>query len=98
LTAASTDILTLYSGYKALMKSYVGLIGASSPQDKLFACPADLFYPNLIFTNNPNFGPQYVPQSLHDEPFLDYSSYAFNGGNNVNQTNKSKTFIRSIHV
>ena len=30
--------------YKRLMKSYVGLNGASSSQDKMFACPADTFY------------------------------------------------------
>ncbi len=91
LASASADILTLYSGYKALMKSYVGENGPSSPQDKLFACPADLFYPNWIFTNNPAYSRQYVPESLHDEPFLDYSSYVFNGGNNVTRTNQSRT-------
>src|SRR5579862_8857435 len=30
--------------YKQLVKAYVGLQGASSPQDKVFACPADMFY------------------------------------------------------
>src|SRR5262249_11518187 len=74
---SSSDVLNLYSGYKALMKSYVGLNGASSAQDKLFACPADLFYPNWIFTNNPAAGRQYLHESLHDQPFLDYSSYVF---------------------
>ncbi len=29
-----------YDAYKQLMKSYVGLKGASSAQDRLFACPA----------------------------------------------------------
>ena len=33
-----------YNAYKELMKSYVGLRGQSSKQDKLFACPADTFY------------------------------------------------------
>ncbi len=33
-----------YEAYKQLMKSYVGLSGASSVRDKLFACPADTFY------------------------------------------------------
>lgn len=91
LATATTDVLTLYSGYKSLMKSYVGVNGVASPQDKLFACPADRFYPNRIFTNNPGYSWQFVPRSLHDEPFLDYSSYAFNGGNNVTKTNKDKT-------
>jgi prepilin-type N-terminal cleavage/methylation domain-containing protein len=77
--AAGTNFPNLYSAYKQLMKSYVGLNGASSPQDKLFACPADRFYPNHIFTDDD--GPtEYVQKSLHEEPFVDYSSYSFNGG------------------
>ena len=93
LTSASTDVLALYSGYKALMKSYLGVNGAASPQERLFACPADQFYPNRIFTNSAVYQGQYVPESLHNEPFLDYSSYAFNGGNNVTRTNKNRTMI-----
>jgi prepilin-type N-terminal cleavage/methylation domain-containing protein len=60
--------------YKRLMKSYVGLHGASSPQEKLFACPADTFYydfPSLTFE----------AQSLHDQFDSDYSSYGFSGAN-----------------
>ena len=60
--------------YKRLMKHYVGLHGASSPQDKLFACPADSFYydfPSLA----------YEARSLHDQMDSDYSSYGFSGGN-----------------
>src|SRR5438477_4645689 len=37
----AVEMDSLYSGYKALMKNYVGLNGASSPHDSLFACPAD---------------------------------------------------------
>ena len=62
--------------YKRLMKNYAGLHGASSPQDKLFACPADTFYydyPSLT----------YEAQSLHDQSGSDYSSYGFDGGNAV---------------
>jgi prepilin-type N-terminal cleavage/methylation domain-containing protein len=77
----STNIVPLYSGYKALMKNYVGLKGASSPQDKLFQCPADRFYPNWIVAVGPP--PYYfVQKSLHDDPSWDFSSYAFNGGDN----------------
>jgi type II secretory pathway pseudopilin PulG len=80
--AATTNIVTLYSGYKAFMKGYVGLKSASSPQAKLFACPADAFYPSFASTNAvPPW--QYVRQSLHEQPILDFSSYAFNGGDNV---------------
>jgi prepilin-type N-terminal cleavage/methylation domain-containing protein len=79
---SSTNIIPLYSGYKALMKNYVGLNGASSPQDKLFQCPADTFYPNWLVTLGP---PQnyFVKKSLHEDPFFDFSSYLFKGGDNV---------------
>jgi prepilin-type N-terminal cleavage/methylation domain-containing protein len=61
--------------YKRLMKNYVGLQGASSPQDKVFACPADAFY----YDDFPNLA--YKARSLHDQFDSDYSSYAFSGGN-----------------
>lgn len=77
-----TNVLTLYSGYKELIKNDVGLNGASSPKDKIFACPADRFYPNFMMTNAvPPWS--YVRQSLHDQSFFDFSSYAFNGGDNL---------------
>ncbi len=83
--AAKTNSISLYSGYKNLTKSYVGLNGASSPRDALFACPADTFYPSFLLPNtNPPAG--YVRQSLHDNSIFDYSSYAFNGGDNVSHT------------
>ena len=50
---------------KRLMKSYVGLHGASSSQDKLCACPADTFFydwPSLIFQ----------ARSMHSQPEFDY--------------------------
>jgi prepilin-type N-terminal cleavage/methylation domain-containing protein len=88
--AAAANMMLLYSGYKELMKNYVGLNGASSPQDKLFTCPADAFFPSFFLTNAQ--GPRhYVSMSFHDQPFSDFSSYVFNGGNNVIQTNKAKT-------
>jgi prepilin-type N-terminal cleavage/methylation domain-containing protein len=65
-----------WTGYKNLMESYVGLNGASSQQDKLFACPADIFHYDFVTTN---FG-VYVPQGLHEQA-PDFLSYAFNGGN-----------------
>ena len=71
-TTYATNHFSIF--YKRLVKSYVGLHAASSPQDKLFACPADNFYydwPSLI----------YESQSLHDQFNSDYSSYGFNGGN-----------------
>ena len=70
--------------YKRLMKSYVGLHGASSSQDKLFACPADTFFydwPSLT----------YQARSMHAQPESDYSSYAFSGGNGC--TNSPPPFL-----
>jgi prepilin-type N-terminal cleavage/methylation domain-containing protein/prepilin-type processing-associated H-X9-DG protein len=54
--------------FKELTKGYDGLSGPSSPQDTLFACPADTFF----------YGEPAVPGSLHDAAFSDYSSYWFN--------------------
>ena len=74
VTGVSIETNHLAIFYKRLMKSYVGLRGASSPGDKVFACPADTFYydyPSLA----------YHPQSLHDQLDSDYSSYGFNAGN-----------------
>jgi prepilin-type N-terminal cleavage/methylation domain-containing protein len=60
--------------YKRLVKSYVGLQGPSSPQDKLFACPADSFYYDFETL-------AYHALSLHEQSDPDFSSYAFNAGN-----------------
>ena len=64
-----------FTGYKKMMKSYVGLNGASSPRDTLFACPADKFYYEFNATNQ-----TYIHQSMHDQASYDYSSYWFNSG------------------
>jgi len=86
----STNIMSLYSGYKALMKTYVGLNGAASSQDKVFQCPADTFYPNWIIA--PVGPPLYlVRKSLHDDSSWNFSSYAFNGGDNVTRKFFKKT-------
>jgi len=66
---ASTYIL-----YKEVVKSYVGLHGPSSPQDKIFACPADTYYYN-------ESSGAYVPHGRHEQGTFDFSSYAFNGAN-----------------
>ena len=64
-------------GYKERVKLYLGLKGRSSPQDKIFACPADLFhyyYPS-------NQGCTLTNAPLHDDKECDYSSYLYNGMN-----------------
>ncbi len=64
-----------YITYKEVMKSYVGLNSPSSPQDKIFTCPADTFY------YEENVSVAYVPHGRHEQVVYDYSSYAFNGLN-----------------
>jgi prepilin-type N-terminal cleavage/methylation domain-containing protein len=83
-----TNFVPMYLGYKALMKNYVGLNGASSSKNKLFQCPADVVNPNFlftkgVFTNDVAWLDILVQKSIHDESFWDFSSYAFNGGDNV---------------
>ena len=68
-----------FTGYKNSMKKYVGLNGASSPQEKLFACPADSFYYDFI-TNAQGYDQVYVGASFHRQAANDYSSYWFNSG------------------
>jgi prepilin-type N-terminal cleavage/methylation domain-containing protein len=66
-----------YVGYKVYVKKYLGLKGRLSPQDKIFACPADLFhyyYPS-------NQGCTLTNAPLHDDKECDYSSYLYNGMN-----------------
>ena len=77
--ASPTNFVTLYSAYRQLMQSYLGANGASSPTDKTFVCPADTFYPNHIFTDDAA-PTEYVQQGLHETPYVDFSSYSFNGG------------------
>ena len=57
----------VYFFYKELVKDYLGLKRASSPEDRVFACPAD--QPSA-------FVPQISAMALND-----YSRYLFNGGN-----------------
>jgi prepilin-type N-terminal cleavage/methylation domain-containing protein/prepilin-type processing-associated H-X9-DG protein len=66
-TAFVTNHFAIF--YKELVKNYTGLQGAVSPQDKLFACPADNFY----------FDGGYEEGSYHSSSNVDFSSYAYNG-------------------
>lgn len=81
--SGSTNVGSLFSGYKELMKSYVGLRGASSARDKLFDCPVDTFFPNFITNGPPPM--RYVQESYHDVSYSGFSSYMFNGGDNVSR-------------
>src|SRR5205823_4262101 len=53
--------------YKELVKGRLGLIGPSTPRDKLFACPNDRGYDE--------------PWPFHSSSKFDYGSYVFNGVN-----------------
>ena len=63
-----------YILYKEVVKSYVGLHGPSSAQDKVFACPADTYYYDESTQ-------AYVSHGRHEERTVDFSSYVFNGAN-----------------
>lgn len=73
-----------WAGYKELMKSYVGLKGASSSADKLFGCPADIFYYDFLLKTNHPF---YTAQSFHDQSVSYFSSYWSNAGAFTTATN-----------
>ena len=53
--------------YKELVKGHLGLVGASSPRDKIFACPSDRGYDE--------------PGPFHSNAKFDFGSYVFNGVN-----------------
>jgi len=64
--------------YRELLQGYLGLKGPPSPNDKVFACPADTFY----YKWTTNF--QFVAKAVHADSNSLFSSYGFNGGNSVN--------------
>ncbi|EEF59491.1 type II secretion system protein [Pedosphaera parvula] len=66
------------SAYKGLVKTYVGLEAPSSPNDRLFTCPADRFSVDAI--NN-----VVTSGSMHESSAWDYSSYGFNGLNRMSE-------------
>lgn len=64
-----------WTDYRSLINQYVGIKGASSPQDKVFACPADIYFYDM--SRN---GRGYVPQPMHEQADHAFTSYAFNAG------------------
>jgi prepilin-type N-terminal cleavage/methylation domain-containing protein/prepilin-type processing-associated H-X9-DG protein len=77
-SAQTTNRMVNY--YRTLVQSYVGLNGPPSPQDKIFACPADTF---RYWTSSGTV--VFSPTGRHESSNANYSSYAFNG------INKEKT-------
>ena len=63
-----------YLSYRDGVKSYLGMHQPDSPQDRVFACPADTFYFNESTL-------AWVAQGHHEQVIYYYSSYAFNGLN-----------------
>jgi prepilin-type N-terminal cleavage/methylation domain-containing protein len=81
----AAEAKSVFTGYKELMKSYVGLEGPSSAKDRLFACPADVYYLDTAFGKR-HASPSYegwVLESWCAQSNSDYSSYVFNAGNLV---------------
>jgi prepilin-type N-terminal cleavage/methylation domain-containing protein/prepilin-type processing-associated H-X9-DG protein len=62
--------------YRTLVQSYLGLKGPPSPEDKLFACPADTFR----YTTRSGVV-VFSPTGRHESSNANYSSYVFNGIN-----------------
>ena len=73
--------------FKELTKHYDGLNGPASPQEKLFACPSDVFYYSNTFTT------PLIHASLHDSPWGDYSSYWFSRLNMLTNGSTGKCFL-----
>jgi prepilin-type processing-associated H-X9-DG protein len=64
-----------WTDYRALITPYVGIKGAPSPNDRIFACPADNFFYD---TSGSRRG--YVPEALHSQSNSAFTSYAYNAG------------------
>ena len=83
---ARSDLVTNvgpWHAYKSLVKGYVGLSGLSSPQDRLFVCPADTFH----YDTRKNDGIyEYISAGMHEQTWSDFSSYAFNNANLLKRT------------
>lgn len=64
-----------YISFKEVIKGNLGLRGTASAQDKIFACPAD------VFSYEESSTLAYTAHGRHEQSYSDYSSYAFNGLN-----------------
>jgi prepilin-type N-terminal cleavage/methylation domain-containing protein/prepilin-type processing-associated H-X9-DG protein len=66
----------MVNDYRLLVQSYLGLKGPPSPEDKIFACPADTFR----YTTRTGLV-VFSPTGRHESPNANYTSYVFNGIN-----------------
>jgi prepilin-type N-terminal cleavage/methylation domain-containing protein len=85
-----------WTDYVPLTGRYLGLKAAPSPSNKIFACPADTFHDAF-----PKSTTEWVNESLHSRPDVNYSSYIFNAGNAVipgsERRKKYPTMFPGVH-
>jgi prepilin-type N-terminal cleavage/methylation domain-containing protein len=74
-TNATHSPFVSWTDYRQLINKDVGIKGASSSQDKVFACPTDRFFYDMS-----RGGRGYVPQPMHEQSDGAFTSYAFNAG------------------
>lgn len=72
----SSNITLSVTGFKLLSQNYLISNGPNSSEARLFACPSDRFHFKVV--NGRHVG---IPEPLHRQSFVDFSSYGFNGGN-----------------
>ncbi len=75
--------LPTYLQYRELVKSYLGQTSPSSPQDRIFTCPADRF----CFDETTG---DYIAQGHHEQTNYDFSSYNYNGLNLITNFHASQ--------
>jgi prepilin-type N-terminal cleavage/methylation domain-containing protein len=94
-TNATRSPFVSWTAYRQLINNDVGIKGASSPQDKVFACPADRFFYDM--SRN---GPDYVSQPMHEQSNHAFTSYAFNAGQftGPSRTNAAYTITNNYGI
>jgi prepilin-type N-terminal cleavage/methylation domain-containing protein len=92
LSPSLTNGAAIWIRYRELLQGYLGPKGPPSPQDKIFACPADKFHYKLA--TNGNF--QFVAEGCHTDSNSLYSSYSFNGGNSAIDQSQWSQFYPEI--
>ena len=94
-TNATHSPFVSWTDYRQFINNYVGVKGPSSPQDKVFACPADTFFYDM--SRN---GRGYVAQPMHEQTDHAFTSYAFNAGQftSPSRTNAAFTITNNYGI
>jgi len=74
-TNAARSPFLNWTEYRKLIGDYVGVKTAPSPNDRLFACPADTFFYDMSGSRR-----GYVQEPLHTQTNQVFTSYAYNAG------------------